>query len=67
MNTTSWTVAPTGRLVDGGLGMCPVGESGPRIGVHLGSAPGFGTSVIPNVNRFYGTTLGIPSSRRPSS
>jgi hypothetical protein len=79
--TTSWTVAPTGSLQEPALGartfdgagagvppLAPGQGSGlpvPGIGVQMRTAP-VGTHTTTDT-RFNGTTLGIPSSRRPLS
>jgi hypothetical protein len=80
MSTKSWTVAPTGYLQDRKLGARPFDGAGagvpplapgrgsglPVAGVQMGIAAPFSThtTIVP---RFDGTTLGIPSSRRPLS
>jgi hypothetical protein len=81
--TTSWTVAPTGYLQERALGARPLDGAGAGapplapgrgsglpvagIGVPMCTAAPFSTHITTIVPRFDGTTLGIPSSRRPLS
>jgi hypothetical protein len=70
MSTTTWTLAPSGFLPARDLAARAVsGACG--IGVPMRAAAPVGAHDITGVRtpdfRFTGTTLGIPSSRRPSS